>query len=255
MEKQSLREPEETLQETLLRATLQQHAPSTIDLEQSWEKIVPALRTPRKQVSFPQTSLFFLANAFWQQQGEKRSLRHPRILVAAIAVLIVLIGVGVTFPITSRLGGNQVAHAYTQVNQTQQDQNIKVTLLNAYASYSGTSLVTTVQIGNERGHLVVPSGTLRYQEENLGISSGSVFVAHVSHPNLSCQFYNYLAAHPPVDAQTVTLIWHVDQINIGQFPLAHNPGQIIYGNWTFQFTIPFHHDNFSPDPSVNSPLC
>lgn len=252
MEKQCLHKPEETAQEALLRATLQQHAPSTIDLEQGWAKILSAREAQHKQVSFLQTSLFFLANAFRQQQGEKRSLRHARVLVAAIVLALILVGVGTVAPISNRLDGNQVAHAYVQVNQTQQNQDVKVALLAAYASNGGTSLVTTVQVGNERGHLVLPDGTLTYQRENLGISQGSVFVAHVDRPNLSCQFYSYSAAHPPVDAQTVTLIWHVNQITIGQlFPVnPHNPGSTIHGNWTFQFTIPFHHDNSNPDDST-----
>jgi hypothetical protein len=82
-------------------------------------------------------------------------------------------------------------------------------------------------------------------------------VAHFNRPNLSCQFYNYSAAHPLVDAPTVTLIWHVDQIIIDWSPLtSHNPGQVIHGNWTFQFTIPFHHDNSSPGTStIDSTQC
>lgn len=193
---------------------------------------------------------------FRARSRQWRPLRHARILVATIVLVLVLVGVGSVAPISNRLDGNQTAHAYTQVNQTQQNQDVKVTLLGAYASNSGTSLVTTVQIGNERGHLVVPDGTLTYQQENLGISSGSVFVAHVSRPNLSCQFYSYSAAHPPVDARMITLIWHVDQINIGQFPLTHDPGQTIHRNWTFQFTVLFHHDTSSPDTStINLTQC
>jgi hypothetical protein len=257
MEKQCLRRPEETPQETLLRTTFQQHAPSTIDLEQGWEKIVPALRAPRKQISFLQASPLLLANAF-RQQDEKRFLRHPRILVAAIAVLLVLIGIA-AFPIANPQHGNQTAYAYAQVNQTQQDQGVKVTLIEAYASNGGIKLVAKMQLVDTGRGMPAPDfdgTTLRYQQETLTNLSGGTVVANMK-ANYSCQFYLASAVHPPVDAQMITLIWHVDKLLIAT-PNGHLPSheQIIYGNWTFQFTIPFHHDNSKPSiPTISLTLC
>jgi hypothetical protein len=249
---------QQLLQETYADLLHNETDPALLQLIQDLDSICNAPQPPTRlnwvEVRVMHTEQTFEKRVnilpFRARARQGRFLKHARILVAAIVLVLVLVGVGAVAPISNRLGGNQTAHAYTQVNQMQQDQDVKFTLLGAYASSSVTILVTAVQIGNERGHLVVPDGTLTYQQENLEISSASVFVAHVSHPNFSCQFYSYSAAHPPVDARTVTLIWHVDQISIGQLPLTRNPGQTIHGNWTFQFTILFHHDTSSPDTST-----
>ena len=229
--------PQET-QETLLRATLREHAPQTIDLEQGWVKISAQLST-RAEQTVPPRGLHWFPR---QSQGEGRLVRRWQLLALAAVLGVALIGAGLFGPFSNLLGGNQ--DVYAQVNQTQQDQGVTVTLDKAYANLDSTNLAFKITLPPElaKYDAVAPSAlTLTSQGQTL---TSAVSLATGDNTHVSIAYFS--PVNPLANTQEVTLTWHITQIQLDELKQPSVAPVYIKGIWTFTFTTPFHNDHSSP---------
>ena len=217
MNTQFPQETQETTQETLLRATLRERAPQTIDLEQSWVKISAQLSMQDEQTASPRRLRWFPR----QSQGERRLVRRWQILALAAVLGVALIGAGLFGPFSNLLGGNQ--DVYAQVNQTQQDQGITITLDKAFANLKGTYLAFNITVPPElaKYDAVAPSTlTLTYQGQVLERRNGMVGF-QLSNNNTHASFIPFSAVNPPANTQEITLTWHITQIWLRSLPCPY----------------------------------
>ncbi len=160
-----------------------------------------------------------------------------------------LIGASFAGPLSSWFSGNQVV--YAQINQSRQDQGITVTLLGGYVSDGGTELEVKIQKDTGHGVPFASITILKYQQKVLtmagGVGTGDL------RTNFTCLVSWASAVHPPADVQTITLTWHVTKLYVQT--AIKIPPQVIQGDWTFQFTLPFHHDNSIPSRSISTRNC
>lgn len=250
-------EPDDAAKETLLRATFHRHATSTVDIDQGWEKIAPQVRTARQQTSSLQTAPRFLLNPFRQPQGEKPFLRRWHMIAASVVLLLVLLGTGIVGgPLSSWLGGNQIA--YAQVNQSQQAYGITITLVEAYASKAGTFLVVKArENGQGPAHDVYVTllyATLRYQQEYIPTIHRK---PGESDRTSTCQTFRAPAVHPAADVHTISLTWYVAKLALSKTDTIKSQNKVYHlvianpqGDWIFHFTIPFHQDDSKPGQAL-----
>jgi hypothetical protein len=229
-------ESQKTTQEVLLRATLREHAPQTIDLEQGWVKISAQVSAQTGRTASSRELRWFPQHA----QGERHLVRRWKVFAVAAALLIALIGAGLAGPLSGWLGRNQ--QVYAQVNQTKQDQGITITMTKAYASLRGTYLAfrITLPSSEQRTAFAVAFAVLRYQDETL--QAPEIVGLRVSNEGRENAF-NFPALNPPTGIQEVTLTWHVTRIGLLDM---RGKKTFVKGDWTFTFTIPFHHDYSEP---------
>lgn len=245
MNTQFPQETQETTQEALLRATLREHAPQTIDLEHGWVKISAQLSTQAEQTMSPRGLHWFPR----QSQGERRLVRRWQVIALAAVLGVALIGAGLFGPFSNLLGGNQ--DVYAQVNQTRQDQGVTITLDKAFANLKETNLTFKITVPPELAKYIAaaPSAlTLTYQGQALERGDWTAFL--LSNNNAHVSSISFSAVNPPANTQEVTLTWHITQIWLRSQPTSQNHNIVdIKGDWTFTFTIPFHNDY--SDPVVN----
>ncbi len=260
-----LREQPETVQETLLRATLQEHAPQTVDLEQDWETVSCRLASLHDTPQ-PVGRLQYVPREL-SRPGRNRK-RWP--LLGAVAVLFVtLLVLGTAFvgPLSGRFGseGTTTAYAFSPVNQSQQSAGIQIMVGKAYADPERLYIAYTVQLSRD---LLRDYGCAFVVAASEQGSYGPVVQVQTT-PSGLCQLtastssplysLNKLGPlpdlfHVPSHVNTVVITWTITEVKLQRVPWSAHKSTplLIHGSWHFQFSIPFYHQEH--DPAMPFPL-
>lgn len=257
-----LEEAQDCAQEAFLRATLEAHAPQSIDLEQSW-KTVSQRMTSLDTKSSAATHLRFLPpQSSWQTHR-----RHKWPIVATVAtLLLILLGTGTTGPLFHWFGGsNDSAYAYSDVSQSQQSHSITMTVTKAYADPNRLYMEYHVQLPHalaKRYKHVFPEGAPQnqYMQEKGVATLGQMFVCDDSqHDSWPVPCINLIGGsfqdigtlgntgditfHVPAEVNTLIITWSVKEVLLNG---AAYPNTKVSGNWHFQFSFPFHRHPHDP---------
>lgn len=219
--------------ETLLRITLHEHAPQNIDLERGWTAVSHQMASLDSK-SQSGGSLRKLAPATHQRLPGRRSW----MLATAAALLLALLGAGFAAPFAHWFGGSTSAPvAYAAINQSMQIFNgVRLTATKGYVDPKHLVLYFDAQLSgdlkNKYTGPVVTRSTI--QGKDAQITWATLAGATVNHGAIVASSGGDIAG------KTFQVTWHISEIEL----ISTVPGgapQYIKGDWTFHFSIPFHH--------------
>lgn len=257
MRTRPLREQPETVQETLLRTTLREHAPQTVDLEQGWETVSRRIASLDGK-SHLATGLRLVTSG---KSRQMRSRKKWPVLVAVAALFVALLGAGVAGPLSRWFagGGTGIVYAYSDVNQSQQSGGIQIIVGKAYADPERLYLVYEVQLPSDlskhysSGFIVDGKTQGRYgpTAQLPGPLSGFCqLTAYAGKPVYCLNEQGPLPGlfHVPPDVNKVVITWDITEVELHSVPWTTHKSSplLIHGHWHFQFSIPFYHQEHDP---------
>lgn len=184
--------------------------------------------------------------------------RRTAWLIPAAALILALVGTVLAGPLGSWFSGKtSTAFAYAPINKSLQISNgVTLTAIKGYADPKHLVLYYGVHIPSDlRG--TYPLGfalkaTLQGQEGTVSATECGVKSAT---EESTCAIH--LQTNQDIVGDTLQVTWHVTQVEL--IPDIANKADIfLKGDWTLQFTLPFHHQVQDPPqffpgpPPVNS---
>ncbi len=244
----------ETPQEVMLRATLHDHAPKSVDTDNGWKAVAEHLFSLNHHTRNLKKSGFQL----FQANGQHHSRRWRKItLMAAIALLsMLLMGAGVAAsyyfwggsygdPGIKQIGDQ---HLYQDIEQQQRLNQITITITKAYADAGRTLIAYDLQVpastAKSYNNIVLASfSVLNQQGEEL--AAANVECTEFPHDGSPMHCLITLSPfHPGVNTNKLTVTFDIAKVYLIRSDTG-NP-EILTGPWHFQFVLPFHRDNLGP---------
>ena len=241
----------ETQQEALLRATLQEHAPEVVNVEQGWALVVNRLAPLKEQTLQDRRSDFGSLNS--GDQPGSRWWRKMPVLVAAILVAILLMGAGIAGGLYfwggpfGDTGIKQIGdqHLYADIGQAQLVGAVTITVTKGYADKGRTLIAYDVQLPagmtkDYTGFSVLSfSVTNQNGEEVKGIN-----IECTALPKDGSEMHCLMTLspfHPTAGTSRFMIAWDITQIVL--IPANSPKSEVQTGHWHFQFTLPFYWNN------------
>lgn len=224
--------------ETLLRATLHEHAPQQIDLEHGWAAVSQHMTSVGK-TSQPESIHPQLAPVRHRRLPGRRSW----MLATAAVLLLALLGAGFASPLVHWFGGNTgTTVAYAAIDQSMQISNgVTLTATKGYVDPKHLVLYFDAQLSDELSSTysgpVVTTSTI--QGKAAKITWAVVVSTGMNHGAIVAPSGGDIAG------KTLSVTWHIFEVELISVVAGGAP-RFIQGNWVFQFSIPFHHDVQNP---------
>jgi hypothetical protein len=241
----------EVADEALLRATLAECAPATVDAEAAWVAVSSRITATAQNESSAKRRGFRLLRTGAAPRADSRR-PFPKV-AAVLAVAVLLMGAGFAgahfFQWSGKAQTVDREHLFTVVNQRQSEQGVTIMVNRAYADPGNTYLDYTIQLSSDLvgryDHTVVASYDL---------TDGSADGSEAGAGNTQCgtisdsgQIDCLLDASPFHEGASVTQI--TITYTITRLYLQHSGNSDtteLSGHWSFQFTIPFHQPSLGP---------
>jgi hypothetical protein len=223
--------------ETLLRITLHEHAPQHIDLEHGWA-VVSQHMAYGGNTSQPESSRRQVISAH-----RRLPSRRSRVLVAAAILLLALLGAGSAGTLAHWFGGSTGSSvAYAAINQSMQISNgVTLTATKGYVDPKHLVLYFSAQLSSELSRTyadaMVTASTIQGKDVKV------TWIAVVETPAM----YGAIVAPSGGDitGKIFHVTWHISGVEL--FPVISGIApRFIKGDWTFRFSIPFHHEVQEP---------
>jgi hypothetical protein len=229
--------------EALLRQTLAEHAPDTVDSTSSWEEVA-------SQLALAGRSSHVGRAPQWRSWRRK-----PLLWVAAVAAAVALMGAtftggyyifgwGLLRTPEVQLIGNE--HLYADVNRSQSANGITITVSKVYADEGSTLIAYTIRLapqlsGSHPGPVIASYDLLDQYGEDAG--GGGIICSPVSRDGrfVEC-LLDTTAYHPPASTSRLDLTWKITKIYV----FSNGSPDESDGDWTISFSVPFHHTSNGP---------
>jgi hypothetical protein len=235
--------------EALLRQMLTEHAPDDIDSINGWEAIMS--RLPSTARASHSGRALHLA---WR--------RSPLTWVAAAVVAVLLMGAGFAgghYLFGWGLGASPEfqligdKHLYADINRSQTDDGITITVAQAYADEGSILIAYTIRLapevhGSHPGPVLASYDLADQFGEDAG--GGATFCGPVSSNGrfVEC-LMDTTAYHPPAFTSQLDLTWTIAKVYVFHDSSTHE----LDGNWTISFSVPYHHTSNGPDLAPAQP--
>lgn len=164
-------------------------------------------------------------------------------LMTAAALILALLGAGFAGPFSHWFGGSTSAPlAYAAINQSMQISNgVKLTAIKGYVDPKHLVLYFDAQMSSDlkskyAGPLVSKS---TIQGKDAKITWAVLAETTVNHGAI------VVPSGGDIAGKTLQVIWHISEVEL----ISQVPGStplFIKGDWTFRFSIPFHHEVQEP---------
>lgn len=251
MDKQTSLMPDETRSEVLLRTTLQEHT-SQLDLNTAWATVVERLPMENRGQHKEKGKVLPL------RSGQRRWRTVPG-MVVAVLLAVCLMGAGIagaSFVWGGWEGTLVNADQYQNIGQQQTANGVTITVTKVYADRGRTIIAYDLQGPANwlKRYHSINTGTGRllsqYREEPREAYSTCTDLSHYRFPMHCIAFY--APFHPSTGVTSLTVNWNVTKLILYKPDVAGE--DILYGNWHFQFSIPFHWQNHKPgNPYIGLP--
>lgn len=230
--------PEEQAHPELCRelATIYQFRPAEEQMLARLQRQLVMRQTP-----YAETSLQI-------EPSRRLSIRRRSVwLVPAAALILALVGAVLVGPLAPWSSGKtSTAFAYAPINKSLQVSNgITLTAIKGYADPKHLVLYYEVHIpGDLRGKYPVAfayTATLQGKES----ATNKMFTCQLSSGTNALTCANYLQTNRDIAGDTLQVTWHITQVELVP-DIANAADVFLKGDWTLQFTLPFHHQVQDP---------